>query len=116
MRAHQQTGGSLIEVLIALLVLSIVAAGLAQTLVVALRARRTSGYWMQATQLAVERVERARSGRFGDDSETLGMFQRNVRVRPGLGSLPLERVDVTVEWQDNGPKEFTLSLLQRPGP
>jgi hypothetical protein len=71
---------------------------------------------MQATQLAVERVEQSRSGRLGDDSETLGIFQRSVHVRPGLGSLPLERVDVTVEWRDDGPKEFTLSLLQRPGP
>jgi len=116
MRANQPVGNSLIEVLIALLIFSIVATGLAQTLVVALRARRTSGYWMEATQLAVERVERTRSGQSGQDSETLGMFQRSVRIQSGSGSMPLERVDVTVEWQDNGPKEFTLSLLQRPGP
>lgn len=106
----------MIEVLIALLVFSIVASGLAQTLVVALRARRTSGYWMQATQLAVERVERARSGQPGPDSETLGMFERRVRIQAGAESLPLERVDVTIEWQDNGRKEFVLSLLQRSSP
>jgi Tfp pilus assembly protein PilV len=113
---ERQTGGSLIEVLIALLVFSIVATGLAQTLVVALRARRTSGYWMEATQLAVERAEQARSDQPGQDSETLGMFQRSVQIQQGVASLPLERVDVIVEWQDDGPKEFTLSLLQRTVP
>jgi prepilin-type N-terminal cleavage/methylation domain-containing protein len=116
MEENQQTGESLIEVLIALLIFSIVATGLAQTLMVALRARRTSGYWMEATQLAVERVEQARSGDRGQDSETLGMFQRGLRLQPGLASLRLERIDVTVEWQDDGPKAFTLSLLQRPFP
>lgn len=116
MRQWRQEGSSLIEVLIALLVFSIVATALAQTLLVALRARRTSGYWMQATQLAVEGVERARSGQPGPDAETLGMFERHLRTEPGDASLPLERVDVSVDWQDDGPKEFTLSLLQRTVP
>ena len=106
----------MIEVLIALLVFSIVATGLAQTLIVALRARRTSGYWMEATQLAVERAEQQLSGHSGRDGETLGMFTRSVRVQPGIASLPLERIDVVVEWQDDESKEFTLSLLQREVP
>jgi Tfp pilus assembly protein PilV len=116
MTKHRQTGESLIEVLIALLVFSIVATGLARTLVVALQARRTSGYWMEATQLAVEAAEQARSGHSGQATETLGTFERSVRTQPGTASLPLERVDVIVQWQDGGPKEFTLSLLKRAAP
>jgi hypothetical protein len=71
---------------------------------------------MQATQLAVERIEQARAGHSGENSETLGMFQRSLRLRQGMASLALERVDVVVEWRDDGPKEFTLSLLQRTVP
>jgi Tfp pilus assembly protein PilV len=113
MRERGQKGGGLIEVLVALLVFSIIATGLAQTLVVTLRARRTSGDWMRATQLAVEGAEQARSGHAGPEEETIGMFQRHVRIQADVAPLPLERVDVSVEWQDDGPKTFTLSLLQR---
>jgi Tfp pilus assembly protein PilV len=102
--------------LIALLVFSIVATGLARTLVVALHARRTSGYWMAATQLAIEAAERVRSGQPGPDTETLGMFARSVRIQPAAVALRLQQIDVTVEWQDGGPKEFTLSLLKRAAP
>lgn len=116
MRKRRQAGGSLIEVLIALLIFSAIATGLARTLAVALRARRTSGYWMQATQLAVEGAEEVRAGHSGPDTEMLGMFQRSVRSQPSVASLPLERVDVCVEWQDDGPRAFTLSLLQRTAP
>jgi len=116
MSRRGETGGSLIEVLIALLVFSVVATGLAQTLVVGLRARRTSGDWMKATQLAVEGIEQIRSGGGAVVGETLGRFHRSVRIQDGVAALPLERIDVTVEWQDDGPKEFTLSVLRRRTP
>lgn len=116
MSRRGQAGESIVEVLIALVVFSVVATGLAQTLVVGLQARRTSGYWMEATQLAVERVEQIRSGDTGVAREVLGRFERSVRSRESVGSLPLERIDVTVEWHDDGPKDFTLSFLRRATP
>lgn len=69
---------------------------------------------MEATQLAVEWIERARAGQADQATETFGKFQRTIQIRPDAESLPLQRVDVTVEWEDDGPKQFVLSLLQRP--
>ena len=106
-------GNTLVEVLVAVLIFSTVAAALAQTLIAAEQSRRTSARWMRATQLAEERLERLRAGDRGHDAGPIGVFTRSWRSQEVPGYPRLERVDVTVIWTDRKPQEFTLSALMR---
>ncbi len=111
MRAPQ-AGSTIAEVLVATLIFTTVAAGLARTLVAAQRARQTSKYWMQATQLAAEGLERWRAGDRRGDPSPVGRFTRSWQTRAAVAPA-LRQVDVTVTWEDGGPQHFTLSGLVR---
>ena len=106
-------GYSLIEVLVAVLLFSLVATALAQTLVITGRARYASANWMRATQLAGERIEAVRAGIVADERPAVGIFRRETTVAPFAGHPGLTRIDVTVSWTDSEPKQFTLSTLVR---
>ena len=103
----------MVELMVAVFIFSLVAAGLAQALIAAQRARHSSGLWMSATELAMERLERLRAGEHGADGDPIGVFSRSWQARSVPGYPGLERVDVTVVWEDGGRREFTLSALQR---
>lgn len=106
-------GYSLIEVTVAILLFGIVAAAVGQTVVITQRARQVSENWLQATQLAGERLEAVRAGALSDDTPTVGIFQRQTTVSAVAGHPGLRRVDVTISWADSAPKAFTLSSLVR---
>jgi prepilin-type N-terminal cleavage/methylation domain-containing protein len=111
--ARVPRGFTLVEVVVALLLFAIGAAALAQTLVVAQQQRASTGRWLHAVTLAEERLELLRAGARDDDAAPLGEFTRrwsSVAVAPGL-----ERVEVTVHWQDRGPQVFALTALRRTG-
>ena len=110
---RSRRGFTIVELLVAVLIFSMVAAALAQNLIVAEHARRTSARWMQATQLAEERLERLRAGDRGHDAGPIGMFTRVWQARKVPGYARLERVEVTIAWEDRGPQEFTLTALIR---
>ncbi len=107
-------GYSLIEVIVAVLLFSIVATAVAQTIVWAQRARQLGENWMRATQLAVERIEAVRAGTRGNGTEDNGGFRIAATLAPVAGHRGLGRVDVVVSWTDSEPKEFMLSTLVRP--
>lgn len=107
-------GFTLIEVLVALVIFALLAAALAQTLIRSQQVRATSAHWMEATQLAEERLERLRSGDRSDDPAPLGVFLRSWQTQPALDQPGLERLDVTVAWDDgSGRQHFVLSALAR---
>ncbi len=106
-------GITIIELLVAALIFSTVAAALAQTLVIAQRARYGSALWMEATQLAVERLERLRAGDRSRDTVPIGVFTRTWQSAGVAGYPNLERIDVTVAWENRGAQQFTLSALLR---
>ena len=107
-------GFTLIEVLVALVIFGLLAAGLAQTLIRTEQVRASSGRWMQATQLAEERLERLRGGDRSDDPGPLGAFLRSWQTQAALDQPGLERLDVTVGWDDpSGRQHFVLSALAR---
>ena len=103
----------MVEFLVALAIFAIFAAALAQTVITAQGARRTGANWMQATQLAVERLERWRAGDRSTDDTPINGFTRAWESQPVAGYEQLQRVDVTVTWEDQSQKQFTLSALIR---
>lgn len=106
-----QGGFALLEVVVAMLIAAIMAAGLAQTLAAAQAARRTGELWMRATQLAAEQMERARGGGCAGEREEIGPFVRQCRVEGVAGYLGLRRVTVAVSWLDRAPRRFELTAL-----
>lgn len=106
-------GAMLIELLVAVLLFSIGAAALAQTLIVSQQVRASSTRWLRATQLADERLERLRAGDRSEDWAPIGEFTRSWRAVAVDGAADLERIDVTVTWEDRGRQTVALSTLQR---
>lgn len=111
--AQMDRGFALMETLVAMLIFSTVAIGLAQTLVAAQEARRTSEYWMRATQLAEEAMERVRAGERNAGPEAIEIFTRSWRAQAFSGVPGLTQVEVTVSWTDRRPQQFVLSSLMR---
>jgi prepilin-type N-terminal cleavage/methylation domain-containing protein len=106
-----QDGFSLIEVLVALLIFALVAAGLAETLAVAQMTRHTSALRMEASLLAAAETERARARGATDGTTKVGALTCSTAVE-ALGDYPdLARVRVTVDWIDRAPRRLELVTL-----
>lgn len=106
-------GFTMIELLVAVAIFTLLAAALAQTLVRAQHVRASSARWLRATQLAEERLERLRAGDRTDDAGPIGEFTRVWQAQPAVDPPGLDRVDVVVTWEDGGPQRFVLSALAR---
>lgn len=99
--------------MVAILLLSAVALAVTQTLVFALQARARSERWMQATQLATEGIEQLRAGHALQPLAASTGFQRSGTVSPWSTYLGVQRLDVTVSWNDGEPHQFELTTLAR---
>jgi prepilin-type N-terminal cleavage/methylation domain-containing protein len=106
-------GFTLIEVMVALCLFALGAAALAETLVVAQRVRASSARWQRAVALAEERLERLRAGDRSDDAAPIGEFTRSWHREPFDGAPGVDRLEVSVVWEDRGQQRFTLDALQR---
>jgi prepilin-type N-terminal cleavage/methylation domain-containing protein len=106
-------GFTMIELLVAVAIFTMLAAALAQTLIHAQQVRASSARWLRATQLAEERLERLRAGDRTDDVEPIGEFTRVGHAQPSADQPGLDRLDVVVTWEDAGPQRFVLSALAR---
>lgn len=109
-------GFTLIEVMVALCLFAIGAAALAETLVVAQRVRASSARWGRAVTLAEDRLERLRAGDRSEDGAPIGEFTRSWHREPAAEAPGLDRVEVSVDWQDRGRQRFTLIALLRSDP
>jgi prepilin-type N-terminal cleavage/methylation domain-containing protein len=107
-------GFTLIELLVAVAIVTGLAAALAHTLIAAQQARASTARWLRATQLAEERLERLRAGDRSEDGP-IGEFTRAWRAEAAAVDPALERLEVTVSWDDRGPRRFVLSALGRRG-
>jgi prepilin-type N-terminal cleavage/methylation domain-containing protein len=111
--ATRGAGFTLIEVVVAMLLFAVGAAALAQTLVIAQRTRASSARWGQALALAEQRLERWHAGERDDETTQVGEFTLRTTAEAFDGSELLERVAITVEWQDRGPQRLALAGLLR---
>jgi prepilin-type N-terminal cleavage/methylation domain-containing protein len=106
-------GFTLIEVLVAVLLLSTMALTLSRTLIASQRARATSERWTQAAQLAAEGVEQLRTGQALGPVRIPGDFGRRAAVTAWNGHDRLVQLVVTVSWNDGSAHDFQLSTLAR---
>jgi prepilin-type N-terminal cleavage/methylation domain-containing protein len=103
-------GFTLIEAMMALLLLSFAAAALGESFLAAQRAQVEGGRWMRAAALAEEALERARL-HGGSGADTVGSFSRSWTTSPGDG---VRRLEVVVAWQAPSPRHLRLVTLVRP--
>jgi len=113
MAAGRQHGFTLVEVLVAVLLLSSMALTLTQTLMVSERGRATSERWTQAAQLAAEGIEQLRAGHPLAPIRIASDFERHAEVTPWKAHARVAEVVVTVSWNDDGPHDFQLHTLER---
>lgn len=106
-------GFSLVEVMVATLLLSTIALALTQTLVNALQVRARSERWMQAMQLATEGMEQLRAGHALRSLPAGFGFTRSGTTAVWSGHPGVQRLDVTVSWNDSEPHTFKLTTLAR---
>lgn len=103
-------GFTLIEVMIALTLLSVVALSLSTTLISTHRALTASGKRMQATQLAAEAMEQLRAGQMPEGVHFAEGFDRSAQATVWAG---LRRLEVTVSWNDGDAHTLRLVTLAR---
>jgi prepilin-type N-terminal cleavage/methylation domain-containing protein len=113
MISHTRAGFTVVELLVALAIFTVLAAALAQTLIHAQQVRASSARWWRAGQLAEERLERLRAGDRAVDTGPIGEFTRAWQIQPFADQPGLERVDVVVSWTETGPQCCALSALVR---
>ncbi len=101
-------GFTLIEIMVALALLSFAAMGLANCLVTAQRAQVESGRWMRAFSLAEESIERARVSGCGA-ADVVDAYSRTCTAS-GSG---LERIEVAVSWSLPVRREVRLATMVR---
>lgn len=111
--ADEQRGFTLIEVLVAVLLLSSMALTVTQTLIVSERARATSERWTHAAQLAAEGIEQLRAGQPLAPIRIPGDFERHAEVTSWAAHASLVELVVTVSWNDGARHEFHLHTLER---
>ncbi|MFI5398844.1 MAG: prepilin-type N-terminal cleavage/methylation domain-containing protein [Candidatus Binatia bacterium] len=106
-------GFTLVELLVALVLLSVAALGLTTTLISTHRALRAGEQWMEATQLAAEGIEQLRAGQIPAPAPSTGAFDRVAVMTPWDGHFGLQRLEVTVSWNDGERHTFQLVTLAR---
>ena len=108
-----QIGFSLVETMVATLLLSTIALAVSQTLVGTLQLRAQNERWMLATQLATEGIEQLRAGHTLHPVAASAGFERSGSVTPWNGHPGLQHLEVTVSWNDGQPHNFQLTTLAR---
>jgi len=110
-RAPRAAGFTLVEVMVALVLLAIVALGVTTTLISTQRALRENARWMQATQLAAQALERYRTGPGVDPAPAPG-FLCTLRSAPWEGHPGVQRVEVSVSWDDGVHSVHLITLVR----
>ena len=105
-------GYSLVECMVAVVLIGVIATAVAQTVVTTHRGRQLSENWMRATEFAAQRIESVRARPTApDDQATIGIFRRDTTLTRVAGHPGLQRLDVQVTWSDPTAHNLTLSTM-----
>ncbi|MBI3785337.1 MAG: hypothetical protein HY270_18245 [Deltaproteobacteria bacterium] len=110
-RRGTNDGSSLVELVIALGLLSVIALAVTSTILTCAQARSLSERWMTATTLAMEGIEQMRAGRALAPIPKPTLFTRTASVPMSTGLTHLQRIDVEVSWDDGQKHSLRLSTL-----
>ena len=114
MSRHVSRGFTLVEVMMAVVVLSLVALALSSTLITARRARLVSQRRMKALQLAAQGMEQLRTGRSpAPISPNRDDFRRAASITAAEGHPELLKLEVTVTWNDGQAHSVRLRSAMR---
>jgi len=118
-KQRQQGGFTVVEVLIALLVLLIGMAGMLSLQLTAMKATGFSRHATEATVLVEDRLESLRTApvssltdgsdqvNAGGDVDATGLFARTWTITPGADTTT---VTVSVTWQEQGADDYTITM------
>lgn len=119
---NRDRGFSLLEVLIAMSIMSVGLLALAQMQVAAMKANRSTTVRTDAVTVGQEAMERVINSAFGDLGDLNGseLVERNgvqYTVTTGIGSavsgmVQSAEVTVSVNWNDGSPHSFTLRTVK----
>src|SRR5262245_6794549 len=98
-------GFTMIEAMVALVLLSFSALALSEGLLASHRMQKESGRWMRAVTLAEEAIERARA-RAGSGVDVIGPYER--RWSSSAAGPALRRLEAEVRWESHS---FALQTL-----
>jgi prepilin-type N-terminal cleavage/methylation domain-containing protein len=114
MPAGGNTGYSLLEMLVAMSIFSIVSVALTVSLTSGIRINHASERLTQATVLAHDTLEvlsaRPAARESGSDTPQPG-FTRTWTVTPDVPQPGVTQLDVTIAWTDQHPRTITLSTV-----
>ncbi len=105
--ASGDAGMTLVEVMVAMIILAIALAWLAPMLVVAMRGNRFGGDITAASTVAQDKIEELRNVSYSTllanptGQDTVGKMIRNWSVTEDLGQDGLARITITISWQDD---------------
>jgi prepilin-type N-terminal cleavage/methylation domain-containing protein len=114
MPAVGRAGYSLIEILVALTLFSLVTLGLSAGVGIAIRAGKLSADFTLATTLAQDKLEElsARGLSLSDGSDTPAPgFTRDWAVTADVPQAGVTQIDVTVSWTDTAPHTVSLTTV-----
>jgi prepilin-type N-terminal cleavage/methylation domain-containing protein len=100
-------GMTLVEIMVAMIILAIALAWLAPMLVTAMRGNRLGGDLTTASTLAQDKIEELRNVSYSSllshpaGQDTVGKMIRNWNIAEELGQDGLARITITVSWQDD---------------
>ena len=114
MPALGNTGYSLLEILVAMAIFSIVSVALTSSITSGIRINHASGQLTQATVFAQDILEalsaRPAARTSGSDTPQPG-FIRTWTVTPDVPQPGVTQIDVTVSWTDYQPRTIALSTV-----
>jgi prepilin-type N-terminal cleavage/methylation domain-containing protein len=106
-------GFTLVEVLVAVLLLSMIGFAVTHTCLQAQRVRRIGERQMWATILAAATMERMTAGAAGAADDVADGFEPAARISSWDGAAGVDRIDVIVTWREPEAGEVRLSTLVR---
>jgi prepilin-type N-terminal cleavage/methylation domain-containing protein len=102
-----QKGLTLVEIMVAMIILAIALAWLAPMLVIAMRSNRFGGDLTAASTVAQDKIEELRNVSYSSllanpaGQDTVGKMTRDWNVREETGQEGLARITITISWQDD---------------
>lgn len=102
-------GFSLVELLIALVVLTTASLTVATALIAANRHGLQTTNWLRAIVLMIDAQETVRAGHALDPQGEESHHQRRVVTTPDASDPRLRHVEITISWEDSMPHSWSLS-------
>ena len=113
----KQKGMSLVEIMVAMIILAIALAWLAPLLVIAMRGNRFGGDLTEATTLAQDKLEEFRNMSYSSmledpvGQDTVGTAVRSWTITEEAGQEGLANIEVNVSWQDDKGQDHLVQLV-----